>query len=1050
MANRYEIILEAQDKASRDLVKISAELKKTESNSKKAAAALAKVGGGLGRAGLGVATTGMKSLAAATAAATTAFVVFGTKSLNALDRLEKASTKLGVSTRFISEYGAVADRAGISTEQFSTGLQRFLRRLGQAQLGTGELVKPLERMGISIRDVNGNFREGTDVFEEFINKLGKSGTETQQLANAMGAFDTEGVQFINIAKMSAEEIANIRQEANEAGLVIDDKLAKAAAKAKDRLSALVDVGRGFGLQFFGSLAEPLDKFATDLRKKIIEAVKDSGGMEAFSRNLSAKFLDGLANFIESFSGLIDSMVSRLATISNVINKILVALPTELLGIDFAFGDSKTFLSDIGHEIATLKAEIELLEAAGGKAGINPFIGLEAGMNKAGQAIVEAKQRIVELEKQRTSFEEGSLVFLKKHNTQSNSISQKTKETVTYLRQQADELERSADEAAKFNENLFDPRGDQTTPPSRPTAVPDTESTQFKVDHEAQLLARNIHANKIYGETRLKQITDQARDEQQARQREIQAYGLYANTRMQQLRNQAKQEEEAFKRSQQAMAQYAALRIRGQQQELEKQRQAQLRNQQANAQYAQTRLIAARELAKKEAEIEARTVQANKQYGYSRLQAAEDFRKKEQENLEKLRKAYEQYGYFRMQALEDEAKKAEEAQQRTFAAYAGYGRSRIMGEKMRKEKEEEAARTAYLATATGRLVEQLKTEDRELKNLQTSLANVDELSAKTGISVDKLTKALKEQIEAIVQRNNAASNIAQSLAEERKQFEQINSVLSDNTALQNLADQYGISKDILAESLRESRRGFEDFYRETRTVTDLIADQWDDMSKSMASSITRGIMDGKGAFNSLGDWLKDFSKRIIEQIIEKMLVQPMIDQITNMLGFTQKVVPTLASQFSGMTGGGMGAGPIGGGLFGGMGGGMGGLFSGLGGMFSGLWGGVSNMFSGLWGGLSGMFSGLWGGISSFFSGLPFFADGGYLPSGQVGVVGEAGPELITGPASVHPMSGDAPPVINFNINAIDSRSGTEFILQNKQQITGIIQDAYNRRGKVGVY
>jgi hypothetical protein len=109
-----------------------------------------------------------------------------------------------------------------------------------------------------------------------------------------------------------------------------------------------------------------------------------------------------------------------------------------------------------------------------------------------------------------------------------------------------------------------------------------------------------------------------------------------------------------------------------------------------------------------------------------------------------------------------------------------------------------------------------------------------------------------------------------------------------------------------------------------------------------------------------------------------------------------------------------------------------------------------MFSGLWGGLSGMFSGLWGGISSFFSGLPFFADGGYLPSGQVGVVGEAGPELITGPASVHPMSGDSPPVINFNINAIDSRSGTEFILQNKQQITGIIQDAYNRRGKVGVY
>ena len=177
---------------------------------------------------------------------------------------------------------------------------------------------------------------------------------------------------------------------------------------------------------------------------------------------------------------------------------------------------------------------------------------------------------------------------------------------------------------------------------------------------------------------------------------------------------------------------------------------------------------------------------------------------------------------------------------------------------------------------------------------------------------------------------------------------------------------------------------------------------------------------------------------------------MIDQMTNMLGLTNKVVPTIAQQLGGM-GGGAGAG---GGLLGGLLGGGAARPAAGGAMGGGLFGGgFGNFLSGAWGGITNFFSGLWGGVSNFFSGLfgGFFADGGYLPAGKVGVVGEAGPELITGPANITPMSGGAEPVVvNFNINAIDTQSGTEFIMKNRKQITGVIQDAYNRRGKQGVY
>jgi len=279
MANRYEIILEAEDKATKNLRKIERELGKVDSTSRKAAKALSNIGKGVGGAGLKVATSGMKGLAVATAAASAAFVTFGVKSLNALDDLEKASKKLGISTKFLSSYGAVASRAGIDQATFTTGLQRFTRRLGEAQMGVGELLKPLERMGINMRDSSGNFREGTDVFEEFIDKLGKTANAQEALALATKGFDTEGVQFINIAKMGADEIDRLRKNALEAGIVVDQELAQAAADAKDSLNDLTDVGKGFGLQFFGNLAGPLEEFTNNLKNKIMQAVKDSGGMK---------------------------------------------------------------------------------------------------------------------------------------------------------------------------------------------------------------------------------------------------------------------------------------------------------------------------------------------------------------------------------------------------------------------------------------------------------------------------------------------------------------------------------------------------------------------------------------------------------------------------------------------------------------------------------------------------------------------------------------------------------------------------------------------------
>ena len=133
--------------------------------------------------------------------------------------------------------------------------------------------------------------------------------------------------------------------------------------------------------------------------------------------------------------------------------------------------------------------------------------------------------------------------------------------------------------------------------------------------------------------------------------------------------------------------------------------------------------------------------------------------------------------------------------------------------------------------------------------------------------------------------------------------------------------------------------------------------------------------------------------------------------------------------------------------------FGNLFSGGGKDGIGNFGFIGDFFGGLFGGGSAMPAmplGLGSIGSSLFGG--FFADGGTLGAGKFGIAGEAGPEVISGPATITLMDeiGGSKPAVNITIQAIDTQTGTEFLLKNKKQIEGIIQGAYNRRGKQGIY
>jgi len=125
-------------------------------------------------------------------------------------------------------------------------------------------------------------------------------------------------------------------------------------------------------------------------------------------------------------------------------------------------------------------------------------------------------------------------------------------------------------------------------------------------------------------------------------------------------------------------------------------------------------------------------------------------------------------------------------------------------------------------------------------------------------------------------------------------------------------------------------------------------------------------------------------------------------------------------------GGIGAGGSGGGSGGGKS-----ILGTIGSAIGSIFGGGGGSGGGSGGGIIGS---IVGGVKKIFGGL--FADGGYLGAGKFGIAGENGPELITGPANITPMSMGGQQNVTYNINAVDAASFRSMIAREPELIHAV--------------
>ena len=238
------------------------------------------------------------ALAGAAVAATAGIMKFVSDAAAWADSMNTMRDITGISTADLQKFAYASELVDVSMETMTGSLTKLTRNMQTAAGdGTGAAAKAFEELGISVTDSVGQLRDRQDVFYEVIDALGKVGNETERDALAMNIFGKSAEQLNPLIKGGAETLKALGDEAERAGLILDQTTLDKLHSFNDEIDLLKAKG-GQITKIVGAEALPAVESLTEAADDLLAEIKqmaDSGELEAMARSAGELIKDGVTN-----------------------------------------------------------------------------------------------------------------------------------------------------------------------------------------------------------------------------------------------------------------------------------------------------------------------------------------------------------------------------------------------------------------------------------------------------------------------------------------------------------------------------------------------------------------------------------------------------------------------------------------------------------------------------------------------------------------------------------------------------------------------------------
>ena len=235
------------------------------------------------------------------------------------DRIDKQSQVLGLSRKAYQEWDYILGQNGASIDSMNMGMKTLNSLVLDAAKGGKESKNAFAELGVSYKELDKLSQE--DQFEAVVRAFQKMPAGAQKSALAVKIFGRNGMELLPMLSQSETSIDELRQRAEELGLIMSDDAVDAAVVYGDSLD---DLNRTFnGLKYaFGSkllpvLTQGVQKI-TGFAARISKAYQEKGLQGVF--DTIGESADNLITKLkESDSPVLQVLGSSLETLKTIFN-----------------------------------------------------------------------------------------------------------------------------------------------------------------------------------------------------------------------------------------------------------------------------------------------------------------------------------------------------------------------------------------------------------------------------------------------------------------------------------------------------------------------------------------------------------------------------------------------------------------------------------------------------------------------------------------------------------------------------------------------------------
>lgn len=260
--------------------------------------------------------------------ATAALAVAIKGTINEADKLYKMSQSFGVPIEELSKLKHAADLSGVSIESLGKAMARLSRGMMEAaSTPTSAAAKAFQAIGISVKNADGSLKSSSAVMTEVAGKFANMKDGAGKTALAIQLFGRAGADLIPMLNLGKTGLQEMIKEAEELGIVIDQRTGAAAEAFNDNLTRMRRVFDGIIVKVTAEMLPAFLQFS----KVLLDTAKNQSFLKTVAENLVAAIRFAVAAVLTG-TFVFQRFGAEVVALADVVAKAAPVLANFLLGI----------------------------------------------------------------------------------------------------------------------------------------------------------------------------------------------------------------------------------------------------------------------------------------------------------------------------------------------------------------------------------------------------------------------------------------------------------------------------------------------------------------------------------------------------------------------------------------------------------------------------------------------------------------------------------------------------------------------------------------------